>query len=110
MKLTHGSERVEYGKLKGATGDTDYFHFFCPRCPDDWVLRILDFEIMRDEAGNEYNADCMSESPRTFTILFTIFCERCRFKDCVKISNDTWQGGKHAVILGETDSGSTSRP
>lgn len=37
----HGSENIQAGKLVGATGETDYFYFFCPKCADHEILRIL---------------------------------------------------------------------
>ena len=46
-KPYHGSEQVIHGKLKGATGETDYFYFFCPRCPDNEVVRILEYGVRR---------------------------------------------------------------
>ncbi len=38
----HGSKSVEHGKLRGAT-DTDYFYFFCPQCPGEQILRVLEW-------------------------------------------------------------------
>jgi hypothetical protein len=41
MKITHGSDKVMDGALKGRTDATDYFYFFCPSCPNDNILRVL---------------------------------------------------------------------
>jgi hypothetical protein len=52
----HSSEAVTEGKLRGAT-DTDYFYFFCPKCPDDEILRILDYEVRSEQPDNPYNKE-----------------------------------------------------
>jgi len=65
MKPTHGSEHIEAGNLRGATDRTDYFYFFCPRCADNRILRILDFKMLREEAGSKYNEKCRSKAPNT---------------------------------------------
>ena len=41
-KPYHGSDIVERGRLMGATVGSDYFYFFCPKCPDKYIMRILD--------------------------------------------------------------------
>ena len=41
--------------MRGATDVTEYFYFFCPKCPDDRLLRILDCCFTKDEKGNKYN-------------------------------------------------------
>lgn len=46
-KPYHGSSSVQKGNLHGATGETDYFYFFCPRCPDRRILRLLDYAVTR---------------------------------------------------------------
>jgi hypothetical protein len=97
-KPYHGSEAVEGGKLRGAT-DTDYFYFFCPRCPDDQLLRILDFAVTRDEPDNRFNKELSPKAVRTFYIVFKIHCQNCGLTDFVKISNDGWQSGKHTEAL-----------
>ncbi len=43
----HGTEAVQSGRLRGATDATDYFYFFCPTCPGDHLLRILDYRFTR---------------------------------------------------------------
>lgn len=42
-KPYHGSDEISDGQLEGATGETDYFYFFCPKCPDREVMRILEY-------------------------------------------------------------------
>ena len=100
MKLTHGSFAVQGGKLKGATDRTDYFYFFCPACPDDRVLRILDVDPIEEKPGNEFNNVCRSKARKTLIFGFEIFCEHCGFRDYVKVANAGWQGGKHSQTLG----------
>jgi hypothetical protein len=99
MKPTHGSEHIEAGNLRGATDRTDYFYFFCPRCADNRILRILDFKMLREEAGSKYNEKCRSKAHRTFIFGLELFCEECGLHDYVKLSNCGWQGGKHAETL-----------
>lgn len=96
--LTHGSEVVEAGRLKGAT-DTDYFYFICPNCEGDEMLRILDFTIIQDEAGNRYNAEMKSKAKRSFIIRFDLACEKCGLRDCTKVANIGWQGGRHGEAI-----------
>jgi len=100
MKHTHGSEAVEAGRLRGATDRTDYFYFFCPECPGDRLLRILDYQVTRDDKENEYNASSKHKAARSFITAFEIACEECGFRDCVKISSVGRQGGTHAEALG----------
>ena len=99
MKPTHGSEKITGGKLRGATDRTDYFYFFCPQCSGDEILRVLDFKSLREESGNKYNNQCRSQARKTFGLGFEIFCEKCDFRDYVKIANYGWQGGKHSEVL-----------
>ena len=100
MKQTHGTEAVHKGRLRGATDRTDYFYFFCPDCADDRVLRVLDYQITRDEKGNEYNDTSKFKAARSFIIAFELACEECGFRDRVKVSSIGWQGGTHAETLG----------
>ena len=95
----HGSKHVEDGKLKGATDHTDYFYFFCPKCPDDEIVRILEYDVHAEQAENEYNNDWKSNAKNGFTLVFKIFCEKCGHSDFVKISNTGWQGGSHSEVL-----------
>jgi hypothetical protein len=98
-KHSHGTDAVQSGRLRGATDATDYFYFFCPQCPNDQMLRILDYQFTREEKGNEYNETCKSKAPRSFVIAFDITCEQCGLRDCVKVSNLGWQGGEHSKAL-----------
>ena len=92
-----------HGKLKGATDRTDYFYFFCPKCKDDQVLRILDYNHVLEEKGSRYNDQCRSKALKSFTFRFEVFCETCGLHDCVKVSNTGWQAGSHAATLGKLD-------
>jgi hypothetical protein len=98
----HGSSAVKGGRLCGATGETDYFYFFCPKCPGDEVLRILEYGEHTDRRENEYNQFCKSNAKYGFTLVFKVYCEKCGHEDFIKISNTGWQGGKHGQILART--------
>ncbi len=67
----HGSEDVEKGRLRGATGDTDYFRFFCPKCSGAVALQVPEYEVRH-------------ESKDRFVIAFKLRCEKCEFTDFVK--------------------------
>lgn len=103
-KLTHGSDAVQGGHLRGATDATDYFYFFCPKCPDDQLVRVLGYTVVSDEPGNRYDADCKRKSGRSFTLKFHLNCNACGFDDFVKVSNTGWQGGKHSTSLNHDQS------
>ena len=96
----HGSSAVEHGKLRGATGETDYFYFFCPSCPDDQIMRILEYGVHGAESDNPYNEHCQSEAKYGFALAFKIHCEKCNCTDFIKVSNTGWQGGQHQQLLG----------
>ena len=98
-KPYHGSDAVVEGLLRGATGETDYFYFFCPKCPDDEIMRILEYGIHAEQPNNQYNADCHSKAKYGFTLAFKLHCEKCGHEDFVKISNMGWQGGKHSDVV-----------
>lgn len=98
-KPYHGSETITCGKLKGATGETDYFYFFCPKCPNDEIVRILEYGVHAEEPENPYNELCKSKAKYGFTLVFKLHCDKCGHTDFVKISNTGWQGGNHASIL-----------
>jgi predicted nucleic-acid-binding Zn-ribbon protein len=98
-KPYHGSEAVDLGKLKGATGETDYFYFFCPKCPNDEIIRILEYGVHAKEPENPYNELCKSKARYGFTLVFRLHCDKCGHTDFVKISNTGWQGGEHGNIL-----------
>ena len=95
----HGSSDMQGGKLKGATGETDYFYFFCPKCPDDYAMRILEYRIHTPQHENEYNESTKSKAKYGFTLAFNLHCEKCGHDDFVKISNTAWQGGNHREML-----------
>jgi len=96
-KPYHGSDDVMEGKLQGATGATDHFYFFCPKCADKEIMRILEYEAK--EGIDKYNADCKSKAKYGFTLAFKLHCEKCGHSDFVKVSNMGWQGGKHSEAL-----------
>lgn len=96
-KAYHGSEAIKKGKLTGRT-DTDYFYFFCPKCPDRRILRILEHEIMVQEKDNRYNKEFKKKAKGGFTIAFHLICENCKHEDFVKISNLGWQDGSWDTI------------
>ncbi len=98
-KPYHGSEQVVRGNLKGATAETDYFYIFCPECPDNEIVRILEYGIHAEEAENPYNKDCKSKAKGGFTLAFKIYCEKCGHTDYFKLSNTGWQGGTHRELL-----------
>lgn len=89
----HGSGAVTEGKLKGET-DTDYFYFFCPRCEDRHVMRLLDYSPHVETSENEYNDQTKSKALKGFTLVFQLHCERCGLEDFVKLSNLGWQSGQ----------------
>lgn len=91
-KAYHGSEAVVSGKLKGATGETDCFYFFCPKYPGSEILRILEYGVHSEEAANPYNQGCRSKAKYGFALAFKLHCEKCGHTDFVKILNTGWQG------------------
>lgn len=95
----HGSCAVEDGGLRGATDITDYFYFFCPKCPDDYIVRILEYAPHTEESENPYNPETMTYAETGFSLVFKLQCEQCGHTDFVKISNTGWQGGKHSDAL-----------
>ena len=95
-KPYHGSATVQDGKLVGTT-DTDYFYFFCPKCPPCTILRLLDYDMRAEQPDNPYNSDLKSKAVRSFTFAIKLQCESCGFKDFVKLSNLGWQGGQLPV-------------
>jgi hypothetical protein len=98
-KPYHGSDAVMQGKLQVSTAETDYFYFFCPKCPDKHVLRILDYGVHEEEVDHPYNDQVTKKAKRAFTLAFHLYCEHCKFTDFVKISNTGWQGRTYAEIM-----------
>lgn len=98
-KPYHGSADVEHGKLQGATAETDYFYFFCPKCPDRYILRILDYGVHSQDAEHPYKGQVTKKAKRGFALAFRLYCENCKLEDFVKISNTGWQGGKYADVM-----------
>jgi len=92
-KPFHGSTAVEDGKLKGATGRTDYFFFFCPNCPDKYIMRILDYCAIQDTPENRVNSEMKIPAAKGFILAFKLYCEKCKHTDFVKIDNVGLQGG-----------------
>lgn len=97
-KAYNGSESVMKGGLKGST-DTDYFYFFCPKCPDQEIMRILDYEVRAEQTENPYNTMPSPKPAKGFTLAFKIYFQKCKHTDFVKISNMGWQGGKYSSTL-----------
>lgn len=98
-KPYHGSDKIKGGRLEGATDKTDYFYFFCPKCPDREVMRILEYREHANKDVKEYNSQCKSKAKYGFTLVFKLHCEKCGCTDFVKVSNTGWQRGKHTEIL-----------
>jgi len=90
-KTYHGSYLVHKGNLKGAT-DTDYFYFFCPKCPEQYVMRILEYDIHEYKENNPYNDQVKIKAKNGFTLVFKLYCENCKHIDFTKISNMGLQG------------------
>ena len=95
----HGSKAVADGKLRGATDQSDYFYFFCPKCPDDEMMRILEYGVHAQEPENPYNSKCKSKAKYGFTLAFKLHCEKCGHTDFVKLSNTGSQVGQHRQAL-----------
>jgi predicted RNA-binding Zn-ribbon protein involved in translation (DUF1610 family) len=91
-KPYHGSEEAMDGGLKGST-DTDYFYFYCPKCPNNQILRILDYKVSSGKEGNRYNAEFNKQAACEFIMTFKLYCENCNHTDFVKISNTGYQKG-----------------
>jgi hypothetical protein len=102
-KPFHGSEAVMNGQLEGATGKTDYFFFFCPKCPDHQIMRVLDYGILRELPENPANEIFEKKAAKAFVLGFKLYCENCKHKDFVKIDNIGLQGGLHKHALGQFD-------
>ena len=101
-KPYHGSNEVQRGKLGGSTAETDYFYFFCPRCPPKQILRILDYCVHTEPTQHPYDAHVSRKAKRAFALAFHIYCENCKFTDFVKLSNTGWQGGALDKVMRRT--------
>ncbi len=99
-KPYHGSDLAERGGLRGAT-DTDYFYFFCPKCPERRVMRVLEYGGHDYKDTNRYNANFKAKAKCGFTLVFKLHCENCGLTDFVKISNMGWQGGRYDEAHGK---------
>lgn len=107
-KPYHGSSDVQEGKLRGAT-DTDHFYFFCPRCTDNQLLRILDYTIHAESPTNRYDEIVGKPKPaKSFTLAFKLHCQKCGLTDFAKVGNMGWQGGTHEQALAAT--GARAKP
>jgi len=95
----HGSEAVKKGRLEGATDYSDCFYFFCPKCPDRQIMRILEYTEHVKQKENEYNEQCKSKAKYGFTLVLKLHCENCGHSDLVRLSNIGWQKGKHSEVL-----------
>jgi predicted RNA-binding Zn-ribbon protein involved in translation (DUF1610 family) len=91
-KPYHGSEAVSGGRLTGTT-DTDYFYFFCPRCGDRHIMRVLDYHVQCEGQLKAY-PDEKPKQARDFNIVLQLHCPNCKLTDFVKISNTGWQKGR----------------
>jgi hypothetical protein len=91
-KPYHGSAAVSEGKLTGST-DTDYFYFFCPRCGDRHIMRVLDYELRYEGAAESY-PDERPRQAKDFIIALQLHCRDCKLTDFVKIGSIGWQGGR----------------
>jgi len=98
-KPYHGSEAVTDGKLMGATDSTDYFYFFCPKCPGRQLLRLLDYTERAVQTEPPYRDHVDVVASKGFTLAFKVLCDKCLFTDFFKVSNMGWQGGAHDDAL-----------
>ena len=74
-------------------------HFFCPKCPGDRLLRLLDYEVRSALAEHPYKDHVDVGAPRGFVLAFKLHCDNCLFQDFVKVANTGWQGGTHTQAL-----------
>ena len=89
----HGFDAVSSGKLTGTT-DTDQFYFFCPRCADRHVMRILNHRYHEGPSPLEVYPDERPKQANDFTLMFELYCPECKLTDYVKIGNIGRQGGR----------------
>ena len=74
------------GKLVGRTGVTEYFFFICPKCPDDQVMRVLDYEFHHD--AQPIVRQEKKRPKKHLNLVFSLWCPNCQFEDFVKIDNN----------------------
>lgn len=96
-KAYHGSSLVKGGKLRGAT-DSDYFYFFCPSCPGEHLLRVLDYAVHIEKEEFPY-PETKPVPAKCFVLAFKVHCQKCGLTDFVKIGNLGWQEGTHGEAL-----------
>jgi len=92
-KAYHGSAAIEGGKLRGMTGNTDYFFFICPRCKGDYTLRVLEYTAR--EAAPPVKRNEKKTPAQYFNLVFHLYCPACEFEDFVKLDNDHRVGPLH---------------
>ncbi len=95
----HGSSAIRDGKLRGGTDGTDYFYFFCPKCEDNQIMRLLDYRHYEEELKNRYDEQMKSKAKKGFTLQFQVYCEKCEHTDTFKISNIGFQCGDYSATL-----------
>jgi ribosomal protein S27AE len=88
-----GSEAVRDGRLTGAT-DTDYFYFFCPRCGDRHIMRVLEHGFREGPGPAQAYPDMRPRQAHDFTMAFKLYCPQCHLTDFVKIGNTGRQEGQ----------------
>jgi len=98
-----------YSKIDGNIGlygEKDlasYFYFFCPVCPDNEVVRIIDYGINSKMGFNLLNKSYKNKAKVQFTLAFHLVCEKCGHQDYIKISNMGKQTGSSENILPVSD-------
>lgn len=86
----HGSDVVTHGKLKGRSGRTDYFFFLCPKCNNDQIMRILEYEFRK--AAPPVKRQEKETPTEYFNLAFHLYCPNCQFKNFIKIDNNHQAG------------------
>jgi hypothetical protein len=90
----HGSSTVEGGKLRGRTGQTDYFFFICPKCPGEQVMRVLEYTL-RDSPTVERPEK--KRPTEHFNMALHLYCPNCQHEDFIKIDNNHQAGSLTAL-------------
>lgn len=91
--VQHGSGPVSADRLTGSA-DTDYFYFFCPNCADRQIMRVLDHHYHEGPGPVTAYPDERPKQGHDFTLLFKLYCPKCKRKDDIKIGNTGWQSGQ----------------